>query len=909
MTMSSAEVRRSFLEYFERRGHTVVHSSPLVPANDRTLLFTNAGMVQFKNVFLGVEKRSYTRATTAQRCLRVSGKHNDLENVGPSPRHHTFFEMMGNFSFGDYFKREAIEFAWDYLTNALGLPPERLYFTVFTDDDESFTLWQEVAGADETRIYRLGAKSNFWSMGDTGPCGPNTEVMYDLGPEHCSCHRSDCSPAVDNCDRWLEIWNLVFMQYNMDADGSMSELPNKGVDTGMGLERIVAVLQNAPSNYDTDLFLPLMDEVQRLTGHSQEERQQHVVSYRIIADHARAIAFLITDGILPGNEGRNYVLRLLLRRAARHGRLVGLDKPFLHHVTDKVVEQLGGHYHELAARRDFITEVVTQEEERFQQTLFTGLTRLEELAHRLREGGKTLIPGEEAFRLYDTYGFPFDLTREVAEELGMTVDEAGFRQALEEQRQRAREAQTFAADAPEIERYRRLFEHLVRSGELPESGTVRMHLDTTYSETRIVAMIDEKGELMSASEGQHVGVILAESPFYVESGGQVTDTGLIAVYTTDDLDEEPIAAVEVEEARAPIPGVVVHWGKVVKGTLTVGQTVWAMVDYERRMDLARNHTATHLLHSELRYVLGEHVQQAGSLVTPERLRFDFTHSGLLTQEELTLIEQSVNDAILADYPVTCEFAPYEEAIKQGAIALFGEKYEDVVRVVRVGDPDQSFSIELCGGTHVLHTSQIGLFHILSEGSIGAGVRRIEAVTGRVAQRLAQHRLRAVETAATFLGCAPDEVDRRVLQLMERVQALERKTSEMQKKLAMADLASALESVSHVDGVAVLATQVEASDVQTMREMTDYLRAKLQSGVIVLGAVIDNKPSFVASVTKDLVGRGLHAANIVKEVAKIVGGGGGGRDTMAQAGGRDASKLSDALASVPRLVGQSMRGEI
>jgi alanyl-tRNA synthetase len=909
MVMSSADIRRSFLEFFEQRGHSVVPSAPLIPADDPTLLFVNAGMVPFKNTFLGLEKRPYRRATTAQRCLRVSGKHNDLENVGPSARHNTFFEMLGNFSFGDYFKREAVTYAWGFLTEVLRLPKDRLSFTIFKDDEETAGLWQEIAGVSADRVFRLGAKTNFWTMGDTGPCGPNTEIMFDRGPDHCTCGDPACSPGLDNdCSRWLEIWNLVFMQYNMGLDGGLTELPAKGVDTGMGFERMVSVIQGGETNYDTDVFMPYMDEVQRLLGHTNEQRLGGIVSYRIIADHARAVAFLITDGVRPGNEGRPYVLRLLLRRAARHGRLLGFDGPFLSRITDKVVDEMGPQYSELTARRDFIAQVVQQEEERFQQTLATGLTRLSTIADGLRQAGQTTIPGEEAFRLYDTYGFPMDLTLEVAREMGLTVDREGFEAAMEEQRQRARAAQTFAGGAPEIERYRKVLDGLARAGSLPSTGVSRVHLETTYAETVLAALLTEDGEVASAHEGDAVGAVVADSPFYVEGGGQVGDTGLVAVYTSDDLDEEPTAAIEIEEVRQPIPGLVVHWGKVVRGELRVGQPVWAMVDYERRMDVARNHTATHILHSELRYMLGQHVQQAGSLVTAERLRFDFTHSGMLTQEELTRIEQAVNDAILADYPIECEVLPYKEALSEGAMALFGEKYGDRVRVVRMGDTGNYFSRELCGGTHVDHTSQIGFFHVMSEGSVGAGVRRIEAVTGRPGQRLAQERLRAAETAAAFASSTPEQIDRRVLQLLERVQVLEKEVTTLQRRASAAGLGSLLQAVEQVSGVAVLATQVEAADVDGMRAMCDSLREKLPSGVIVLGAVINGKPALVASVTKDAVDKGVNASKLIKEIASVVGGSGGGRDTMAQAGGRDASRLGEALGDVRAVVERTVRGD-
>ncbi len=759
------------------------------------------------------------------------------------------------------------------------------------------------------RIAKLGAKTNFWTMGDAGPCGPNSEIMYDMGPSYCSCGDPACSPALDNdCERWLEIWNLVFMQFDMNQQGSLSELPAKGVDTGMGLERMAAILQGTRTNYETDLFMPMMDEVQRLLGQTEEERQEHIVSYRVIADHARAVTFMIADGIQPSNEGRGYVLRLLLRRAARHGRLLGFDGPFLAAICDTVVDQMGGHYTELPSRREYIRTVVRQEEERFQQTLSTGLARLSELAAGLLESGNTQIPGDEAFRLYDTYGFPIDLTLEVAGEMGLSVDLPAFHTAMDGQRRRARAAQTFAAGAPEIERYRRIMAKLVDSGRLPESGTTRTYLDDTFSETKLLALIEDEGEITSAREGQRVGAILAESPFYVESGGQVGDLGLVGVYATGDLDEEPIAALEVQEVTMPIPGLPVHWGQVVRGRIEVGETVWAMVDYERRMDLARNHTATHLLHSELRYILGQHVQQAGSSVSPDRLRFDFTHSGMLTQEEISQVEQSVNEAIIADYPVDCETMSHKEAVDQGAMALFGEKYGDTVRVVNIGEGGTYFSKELCGGTHVERTGQVGFFHIVSEGSVGAGVRRLEAVTGRAAHQMAMERLRAVESAATFLGCKPEQMDRRVLQLMERIQGLEKETADCRLEIATARLSSALASVEEIQGVRVLATQVEAPDVDAMREMSDYLRDRLQSGVVVLGAVINEKPAFIVSITPDLVARGLHAARLVKEVAKVVGGGGGGRDTMAQAGGRDADKIGEALAGVADLVRDSIRGE-
>jgi len=900
--MTSAEIRRAFLDYFASRGHAVVPSSSLVPANDPTLLFTNAGMVQFKDVFLGLEERDYKRATTAQKCMRVSGKHNDLENVGPSPRHHTFFEMLGNFSFGDYFKREAIGYAWEFLTEVLGLPKERLYPTVYEKDDEAFSLWQEVAGVPAERITRLGKKDNFWAMGDVGPCGPCSEIIYDRGPEFCTCGRPDCSPKYD-CDRWWELWNLVFMQFNLNPDGSMTPLPKPSIDTGMGLERITAVVQGVDSNYQTDLFRPLMERTRELLGDDEEAMRRKIVSYRVIADHSRAITFLIGDGVIPGNEGRNYVLRLILRRAARHGKLAGFEEPFLAEVAKVVIDLMGEHYTELRARRDFILDVITQEEERFQQTLSTGLSLLDELMAELEARGERVIPGAEAFRLYDTYGFPLDLTRDVARERGFSVDEEGFRMALEEQRERARAAQRFGVvGGEELEVYSRLLSELKRKGKLPEGEVKHIYDEATEVETEVVAILREGRAVSSAKEGEEVELVLPITPFYVEAGGQVSDTGFIAHYR--DEEEEPEWEVEVRDMRRPLPGLIVHVGEVVAGTPRVGDEVWAVVDYERRMDIARNHTATHLLHSELRYILGEHVQQAGSLVAPDRLRFDFTHSGLLTQDELDAVERSVNEAILANYPVEIEETSYQEAIAAGAIALFGEKYGERVRVVKIGYPGEPFSQELCGGTHVSRTSEVGLFHILSESSVGAGLRRIEAVTGRAAQRLVQERLRKLEQAATFLGCSPEEVDRKVLSLLDELQRQSKEIARLRRKLARRDFEALLPQVREVAGIKVLAAQVEASDVDTMREMSDWFRDRVGSGVIALGAVMGGRPNFVVAVTPDLAERGLHAGRLARRMAQVVGGGGGGKPTLAQAGGRDASKIGQALRLIPDLVAES-----
>jgi alanyl-tRNA synthetase len=904
-TMTSAQIRQAFVDFYVRNGHASVSSSSLVPIGDRTLLFTNAGMVQFKDMFLGLEKRDYSRAVTSQKCMRVSGKHNDLENVGPSPRHHTFFEMLGNFSFGDYFKRDAIRFAWTFLTQELGLPADRLWPTIYLEDDEAFKLWQEVAGVPAERISRLGKKDNFWSMGETGPCGPCSEIMYDRGLEHCTCGRADCNPTLE-CERWSELWNLVFMQFNAAEDGTVSPLPRPSIDTGMGLERISAVMQEKNTNYDTDLFLPMIRRTQEMLHHSDEQMQKGINSYRVIADHGRAITFLIGDGVIPGNEGRNYVLRLILRRAARHGRLLGFTEPFLTEIAQVVIDTMGPHYQELATRRDFILRVIQQEEERFQQTLSVGLSLLDELMVDLAEKGETVISGQDAFRLYDTYGFPLDLTREVGLERGFKVDEAGFRAAMTEQRERARAAQHFAAaDADQLQVYIRALETLQDRELLGANGVEHIYDETVEVDTNLICLIKDGQLVQSAKDGDAVEVILPVTPFYVEGGGQVSDTGLINHAVRRENEEVVDWEIEVTDMKRPIPGLIVHVGTVVSGEPRENDPVWAAVDLDRRWDIARNHTATHLLHAALRQVLGEHAQQAGSRVEADRLRFDFTHSAMLTQDELQDVEQIVNESILANYPLESIQTNYQDAVSRGAIALFNEKYGDVVRMIQVGPGDAPVSQELCGGTHVGWTSEIGLFHVVSEGSVGSGLRRIEAVTGRGAQRLVQQRLATLDSTAAFLGCRPDEVDRKVLGLLDDVQKAQREASRLRRRLAKLESEALLSHIQDVQGVRVLAVQVDAADADNLREISDWFRERMQSGVIVLGAVFDSKPNFVAVVTPDLVERGLHAGKLVKAVAQAVGGGGGGKPNLAQAGGRDASRLPQALKMVLELVAQQL----
>ena len=881
--ISSAEIRQVFVEFFRDKGHTIVPSSSLVPGNDPTLLFTNAGMVQFKDVFIGSEQRGYSRATSAQRCMRVSGKHNDLENVGPSPRHHTFFEMLGNFSFGDYFKRDAISYAWEFLTQVMKLDPERLYPTVYRDDDEAFGLWQEVTGIASSRITRLGKKDNIWAMGDTGPNGPCSEIIYDRGSEHCTCGQPSCNLAHD-CDRWWELWNLVFMQFETTSDGSTSALPRPSIDTGMGMERLTAVMQGKDNNYETDLFWPIIRRTQQMLGHTNEQREDQIVSYRVIADHARAIAFLIADGILPGNEGRSYVLRLILRRAARYGKMLGFERPFMAEVIQVVLDIMGEHYTELTERREFILEAATQEEERFLQTLDTGLHLLDEVIAHVLEHGQRVIPGEQAFRLYDTYGFPLDLTRDVAKEHSLVVDEAGFQKAMQAQRDRARAARHFVAEG-EAELYRSL--------GLPATSFVGN--EAAEIDARILTLVQEGHTRVEAKACDDIHVVLDRTPFYAESGGQVGDVGWIA---------GPRGRIAVRDTYHPLPGLIVHVGQVVEGLIAAGDQVQARIDEESRLDIARNHTSTHLLHSALQKVLGSHARQAGSLVSPDRLRFDFTHLQAVTEDELCAVEREVNSAVRADLPLQAEITSFEEARQSGAMALFGEKYGDQVRVVSVGD---EYSRELCGGTHLNSTGQIGLFKIVSESSIGSGLRRIEAVTGLGAEEYVASQLAALAAVASALQAPPGELAQKATELTERLRELQRSMGELRSQAARTAVEQLQSLVVEVDATSVLAAQVEADSVDRLREMTDGLRERLGSAVIVLGAVVDAKPMLVASVTPDLVDRGLHAGKLMGKLARTIGGGGGGRPTMAQAGGRDSDKLPSALNLVQEQVREMLAG--
>jgi alanyl-tRNA synthetase len=886
--LTTNEIRHAYLDYFRRHDHEIVASSNLVPDNDPTLLFVNAGMVPFKDVFLGVEHRPYNRATSSQKCLRVSGKHNDLDEVGPSPRHHTFFEMLGNFSFGSYFKREAIDFAWDWLINELELPLDRLWFTVYEDDDESEQLWIDV-GAPRDRVLRFGKKDNWWAMGETGPCGPNSEIHFywgDLEKQHAS--------GVNYDDEYLEIWNLVFMQYDQRPNGELIPLPAPGVDTGAGLERLASILQDKDNNYDTDAFTPIMDRIQQLTGQTDEQRKEHLINYRVIADHARAITFLISDGVLPGNESRSYVLRLILRRAARFGKLLGFDEPFLAKVSETVIEQMGGHYTDLIAKRDFIAQTITDEEERFHRTLSTGLNLLEDLMETLKAVGKTEIPGQEAFHLWDTFGFPVDLTRDVAAEAGFTVDQAGFDIALAEQKDRSR-ASVQEKHGQDVAVYGRLLNELQQQGTVSQDGVKYLiYEDVAEVDTYVAGLLVDGTIAEEANPGDSVEIVLPETPFYVESGGQVSDTGEI-YYFPQDLDV-PVWTVEVTDTRRPIPGLIVHVGEVRSGTVRVQDPARAVIDTERRWDIMRNHTATHVLHAALRERLGDHVHQAGSLVAPNRLRFDFTYSRPLSKEELADIERRSNEVVLANYEVKTRWTTYDRAVTEGAMALFGEKYGDEVRVVSFGE-EEGVSMELCGGTHVASTAEIGSFRAVSEGSVAAGVRRLEVVTGRHAEELIEQRLDTLATLAGELHTRPDDLPTAIRQLQEQNHELQREITAMHRQVAQESSQALLDQAVAVDGVPVLAAQIDAPDAETMREMTDWLRDKLGSSVVVIGAVVNDRPQLVAAVTKDVTERGIHAGNLVKEIAKTIGGGGGGSPQMAQAGGKIGDRLPDALSQV------------
>jgi alanyl-tRNA synthetase len=883
------EIRKFFLDYFVKQGHTAVRSSSLVPDKDPTLLFTNAGMVQFKNVFLGQERLPYVRAASSQKCLRISGKHNDLEAVGRDTYHHTFFEMLGNWSFGDYYKAEAIRWAWELLTKEWGLPKDKLWATVYLDDDEAEQLWTKISGLPTERIQRFGEKENFWEMGETGPCGPCSEIHLDRGPEACDMkgRPGHICQVNGDCARYIELWNLVFIQYNRHQDRSLSELPSKHVDTGMGLERITAVLQNVLSNYDIDFMHALTATTERLTGKKYGVDPLVDISFRVIDDHARAVSFLIADGVMPSNEGRGYVLRRLLRRASRHGRLIGLMEPFLHEVAATVADVMGDAYPELRTEEQRIRTVIRGEEERFGETLEKGLVLLEEATSKLKQDKKTVLPGDVAFRLYDTYGFPLDLTEDILRAEKMSVDQAGFEKLMEEQRTRGREGRVIAVD---------VFEQLAASDQIdavvPTATTFTGydHLEGESSVRAIYEILRRVGK-QEAVEGEEIDIITAETPFYGESGGQVGDRGTIKTARGD--------IVEVTDTQHPTPQLTVHRGRIKKGRIQVGDAVHLAVDARFRRRTVLNHSATHILHAVLRRELGDHVRQAGSLVTPERLRFDFNHAGAIPEEKLAAIEAHVNRHIRDDAGVSIQESSYEDAIRHGALAFFGDKYGERVRVVKIGD----FSTELCGGTHVHRSGEIGLFKLPFEGGVAAGVRRVEAFTGEGALDLIRSYEQKLKEIGNLLRGSADDTVEKVKKLLERQKELEREIQKLRGQFEKDRIPELLAKKQSIDGTNVLVSQVDGVDAKQLRDIADQLKEKLGSGVVVLASAGENNVNLVASVSPDLTRR-YHAGNIIKELARLVGGGGGGRPDFAQAGGKEPVKIAAALKRAEELIRES-----
>jgi alanyl-tRNA synthetase len=870
--ISSADLRALFLQFFRERGHQVVPSSSLVPGNDPTLLFTNAGMVQFKDVFLGKEKRNYTRAASSQRCVRAGGKHNDLENVGYTARHHTFFEMLGNFSFGDYFKKDAIRFGWDFVTGKewLGIDPNRLMVTVYHSDDEAFDIWHKEVGLSADRIVRIGDKpgggsDNFWQMGETGPCGPCTEIFYDHGA-----HIPGGPPGSADADgdRWIEIWNLVFMQFDRSAEGVLNPLPKPSVDTGMGLERTAAVMQGVHSNYEIDLFVNLIKAAARATGSSDLSSS----SLRVIADHIRACSFLIADGVLPSNEGRGYVLRRIIRRAIRHGYKLGQTQPFFHTLVVALEQEMGGAYPELRAQRTHVERVLKQEEERFAETLSQGMALLDQAIASL---SGTEIPGETVFRLYDTFGFPVDLTADIARERGLSIDQAGFEAAMEAQRERARAASKFGVD--------------LRAGVTVEGKTDFSGYDRLTDSGTVVALFKGKDRVELLHAGDAGQVILDHTPFYAESGGQVGDAGLLVGTTS-------ATQFEVHDTRK-LGSAHTHVGELVSGEVKVGDVLEARVDAARRLATMANHSATHLLHAALRQVLGTHVTQKGSLVAPDRLRFDFSHYAAVTAAELQEIERLVNAVIRSNAAAETKLMKYDDAVASGAMALFGEKYDDEVRVLRFGD----FSTELCGGTHVSRVGDIGLFKIVSEGGVAAGVRRIEAVTGEGAYEYVSQSERVLRDVGGLLKAGREEIEDKVKQVLDRQRRLEKEIAALKSKLASGQGNDLTSTAVDVHGVKVVATRIDGADAPALRDAVDQLKNKLKTAAIVLASVPEpGKVVLIAGVTSDRTSV-LKAGDLVNLVAQQVGGRGGGRADMAQAGGNDPTNLDEALKNVPAWV--------
>jgi alanyl-tRNA synthetase len=876
--MTGSQIREQFLKYFEEHGHTIVASSGLVPKDDPTLLFTNSGMVQFKNCFLGLEDRGYTRAASSQKSVRAGGKHNDLENVGFTARHHTFFEMLGNFSFGDYFKKESIAWGWEFLTEKMGLPKEKLWITIYQDDDEAFEIWNKTMGVPAERIVRMGMDSNFWMMGETGPCGPCSEILYDQGSD-VGCGRPECSVRCD-CDRHLELWNHVFTQFDRDKDGNFNPLPKPNIDTGMGLERLTAVIQGVSSNYDSDLFMPIIRFMEKTSRKTYGANPDSDVSIRVIADHSRAVTFLIGDGVLPSNEGRGYVLRRILRRAARHGKMLGLDRPFLNEVVSVVIGIMKDAYPDLIDKESYIRKVVVNEEQRFIETLDSGLKILSEEVSSLKKSGRTVVPGEVVFKLYDTFGFPVDLTADIIRKDGFTLDQDGFEKAMEAQRERARESWKGSGEQAVADSYMKLAVKGISTEFIGYHGV-------TEAASRIVAILKKDVEVENITEGENAEIIVAQTPFYGEKGGQVGDTGVI---------EGDGFRFEVWDTQWPLDNVITHIGKLKQGALKIGDPVELKVDRDVRRAIEAHHSGTHVLNAALRKTLGDHVKQSGSFVNPERLRFDFTHFSRIEASEMDAIETIANDYIRQNAEVGTRVLAKEEAMKTGACAVFDEKYGENVRVVNMGD----FSMELCGGTHVNKTGDIGLLKVIGESSVAAGVRRIEAVTGQEAVKYIKAVESELKKAASVLKVGPLEVSDRLDRIQKHQKELEKEIEALKAKLAAKDLSHLYGEIREIKGIRVLAVVVDTDDVKTLRDVGDKLRDKIQSGIILIGGRAGNKAMLLCLVTKDLTGR-YHAGNIIKQIAPIVGGSGGGRPDMAQAGGTKPENLQQALNKIEQII--------
>jgi len=898
------KIREDFINYFKQKGHTFVKSSSLVPGGDQTLLFTNAGMVQFKDVFLGTDNRHYTRAVNSQKCMRVSGKHNDLDDVGRDDFHHTFFEMLGNWSFADYYKEEAISWAWELLTSLWGLDKSKLWVTCFKDekgeiptDEEAANNWKIQSGLNPKHIVYFGRKDNFWEMAETGPCGPSSEIHFDMGEEFCD--KKDDKAHIcgvnGDCRRFLELWNLVFIQYNRLGPDELVSLPTFHVDTGMGFERIVSVLQNVDSNYKTDLFLPLIDIVMKLSGQSVEERKKNFTPYRVIADHCRAASFLIADGVVPGNVGRNYVCRMIIRRASRFGSKIGLDIAFLGKVAEKVVEIYGDAYPELKKNRNTIIESLTREEKRFHNTVEGGLTILDTYMASMKNSGDRKLDGDHAFELYATHGLPLEITKDVLREKGFDVDQDGFFKAMEKHRVNSGAGKEFGPlGGEDSEFYSEISSQLEDSGSLETSGIIFDPYSSLSIETEILSIIKDNHTVTSISAGEEAEIVIGSTNFYIESGGQVSDSGSI-------FSKDGKGIFSVEKIRKPSPGMIVHTGTVQSGKMEVGQKVISSVDLKRRQDIQRNHTATHLLHAKLREVLGEHVRQAGSLVAPERLRFDFTHPEALTRDQLNGIENKVNESILDNYFINISHKKLDEALEEGATALFGEKYGEDVRTISIGG-DIPFSYELCGGTHVSDTGEIGTFIITSEGSVAAGIRRIEAITGREAYRLIHKRVGILKESADILECPVENFKNTLNKMIDGRKVLSSRIHQFSKSAALAKYEQLKSNVEVVQGINLLTMQFKDIQIDILRDLADKFRNDFDKGIAVFANIdLNSNIQLIVTVSDTLTDKDFHAGRIAKSVSKELGGSGGGRPNLAQAGGKKIENLDQVLSEIKKYI--------